>query len=518
TFNNRQPVGFGFYLAPRREINDRTATTAFYAQDQWTIGRLTLQGAVRYDRAWSWAPAEHNGTTMISRFNPRPITFPRTPSVDAYNDITTRFGGAWDVFGTGRTALKVNVGKYLQTATNDENYAINNPAGLARFVTYVPNRGWNDANGNRVVDCDIMNFAAQDHRATGGDVCSALIGNSLNFGSPNPNANRVNPEILRGWGVRPSDWAFSISVQQEVVPRVSVDVSYNRRWFQNFFVTDNQSVGPEDYERWTFTAPRHASLPGGGGYPIEMYTLTAAAGARAARNYITFETDFGPERTHYWHGVNVSATARLRAGVTVQGGTTTGRGVRDFCAVARNVPEMLVTGSTGRIDSCAVTEPWMTSVRGLATYTVPKVDVLVSAQFRSLNPANALPGLVGSTSATNGASLNATTQVPNTVIQQVLGRVPPGGLPTTTTTINLVRQGEVYPDERVTQVDMRFAKILRFGGTRADIGVDLYNLFNTNHATAFEQAFDYNTTGANWLRPTAIVNPRFVRFNVTVNF
>ncbi len=36
---------------------------------------------------------------------------------------------------------------------------------------------------------------------------------------------------------------------------------------------------------------------------------------------------------------------------------------------------------------------------------------------------------------------------------------------------------------------MRFAKILRFGSTRADIGVDLYNLFNTNDTTTFDANF-----------------------------
>ena len=41
---------------------DRTGIAAFYVQDAWTRGRLTLQGALRYDRAWSCSPAEHNGT------------------------------------------------------------------------------------------------------------------------------------------------------------------------------------------------------------------------------------------------------------------------------------------------------------------------------------------------------------------------------------------------------------------------------------------------------------------------
>jgi hypothetical protein len=65
---------------------------------------------------------------------------------------------------------------------------------------------------------------------------------------------------------------------------------------------------------------------------------------------------------------------------------------------------------------------------------------------------------------------------------------------------------------------MRFAKVFRFGGRRADIGVDLYNLFNTNDPAGYEQAYDYATQGASWLRPTSIVPPRFARVNVTFNF
>ena len=35
---------------------DRSQYHALYVQDQWTVNRLTLQGALRYDRAWSWSP------------------------------------------------------------------------------------------------------------------------------------------------------------------------------------------------------------------------------------------------------------------------------------------------------------------------------------------------------------------------------------------------------------------------------------------------------------------------------
>ena len=48
------------------------------------------------------------------------------------------------------------------------------------------------------------------------------------------------------------------------------------------------------------------------------------------------------------------------------------------------------------------------------------------------------------------------------------------------------------------------------------VGVSLYNLFNANTGTAFNQNF--GTNGATWLRPNAILNPRYARFNATVDF
>jgi hypothetical protein len=82
-------------------------------------------------------------------------------------------------------------------------------------------------------------------------------------------------------------------------------------------------------------------------------------------------------------------------------------------------------------------------------------------------------------------------------------------------TVNLLKPGQLYQD-RLNSVDMRFAKTLRFGSKRTDIGIDLYNLFNGNTATNYDQGF--GTDGSTWLRPTAVLNPRFVRFNVTFGF
>jgi hypothetical protein len=489
-FDNGIPNQFTFRL-PTWLTADRTLASAFYVQDQWTVRRLTLQGAVRYDYATSWSPAEHNGTTEVSPFNAAPISFERTVSVSGYHDISPRVGAAYDVFGTGKTAVKVNAGRYLGPATNDRNYTVNNPAN--RIVQSV-SRNWVDGNRNYVVDCDILNPAQQS--TPGGDTCAALGGNSLNFGKVGDNLTQVNPAILGGWGARAYDWQFGVSLQQEILPRVSVDVGYNRRWWGNFTVTDNRARSPQDYEAWSVTAPQDARLPGGGGYTITEYAITPAAFARPSQNFVTFDSDFGEPRVNYWHGVDVAVNARLGNGLVFQGGTSTGREIEDTCSSVVNI-------DSPDPRDCRVVEPLLTTFRGLATYTVPKVDVLVSASLRSL-PA---------------PDVSASYLVPNSVFQAQLGRLPAGGTATGNQTVQLLDSNQLYAEDRLTQVDMRFAKVLRFGARRADIGVDLYNLFNTNTATNYDGTYDYGTTdGGGWLQPTSIVQPRFVRLNLTLSF
>jgi hypothetical protein len=483
---------------------NRAVGHSIYLQDQWTRGRMTLQGALRYDRVTSWAPEGGNGTDQTTRFAPQPIRFGRMESVTGFNDLTPRFGVAYDVFGTGRTALKASAGRYLSAATADGIYSSQNQG-----LNYVrsASRSWTDSNGNYVVDCDLLSPAAQNTTASGGDSCGPLTGGNLNFGNLDPNITRVDPEILSGWGVRPYNWRYGLSVVHELRPGISIDVGYNRRHWGNFFVTYNELVGPGDYDVWTVPVPNHPNLPNAGG--TEQYvSITPAASARGSRSFQTKEeTVAGEERTAYWHGVDVNGTARLR-GITLQMGTTTGRGVRDTCALWRARPQLQGSNSA---DSCAVTEPWLTSFRGLVSYQIPVVGVLASSTIRSVRT-NA------SENASNGSSLSANYQIPNSQTILWLGRLPAGATLAQNTTVNLLSPSELYPLERRTEVDIRLAKILRFGGRRLDVGFDLYNLFNVNTTTSYQQTYLYSNSGATWLDPTAIIAPRLARFNATLSF
>ena len=66
----------------------------------------------------SWAPQGKNGV-VANRWTPA-ILDPRTEGVNSYQDISPRVGLAYDVFGTGKTAVRFNIGHYLSPANNEQ--------------------------------------------------------------------------------------------------------------------------------------------------------------------------------------------------------------------------------------------------------------------------------------------------------------------------------------------------------------------------------------------------------------
>jgi len=77
-----------------------------------------------------------------------------------------------------------------------------------------------------------------------------------------------------------------------------------------------------------------------------------------------------------------------------------------------------------------------------------------------------------------------------------------------------VAPGQVWGD-RVNELDLRIAKILRYGRTRTSVGIDIYNALNSNAILTYNQAFVPNGT---WLAPTSVLTPRFAKFSTTFEF
>ena len=478
-FNSGVPNQLTMQVGPWKQ-KARTQYYALYAQEQWTRGRLTLQGAVRFDHAWSSFPEQQIGP---DRFVPEAIIVPAATGVEGYNDVTMRMGVAYDLFGNSRTALKLNLGKYLHPASVEGRYSGTNPSDRLSTIT---SRTWTDANRNFHPDCDLMNPATQDLRATGGDFCGLWL--DQNFAKTRPTTT-YDPALLSGWGVRPSDLQFGVAIQQQLMPRVSAEVGYHRRSWRNFRdVTDNLLVAASDYDAFSVTAPSDPRLPGGGGYVVGSLFNIVPEKTGISENVVRASDAFG--RHHrYWDGVDVSMQARLANGLTLQGGASTGRTVDDICEIREQLREVSPTNPY-----CRTTEPLATQWKGIGSYVVPKIDVQVSGTF----------------SSRPGVRLTADVIFPSAVVAQTLGRPLSGGA--ANVTINVLEPNTLFGD-RVNQVDLRIGKILRIGRTRSSLAVDIVNALNSNAVLGYSGNFD-----AAWPAPTTVLTARLFRLNAQVGF
>jgi len=254
-------------------------------------------------------------------------------------------------------------------------------------------------------------------------------------------------------------------------------------------------VKASDFSSFSVTAPLDPRLPGGGGNVISgLYDVSPTLFGQT-NNFITLSDTYGSQ-TQHWNSVEVNVTARVRQGLTFQGGTSTGRLTTDNCAITAQLPENTISATGARNPYCHVEPPFLTQVKALASYTVPKIDVQVSGTMQSIP----------------GATLAANFNVPTATAAQSLGRLLAGNA--AFASVNLVAPGSVLGD-RVNQLDLRAGKVLRFGHTRMQVGVDLYNALNSSAIQTYNQTFIQN---GNWLTPTLILPARFAKLTAQVDF
>ncbi|PWT86699.1 MAG: hypothetical protein C5B57_00640, partial [Blastocatellia bacterium] len=459
------------------------AELGLFVQDKWTIEKLTLTGGLRFDWLSYYYPENHIGPGAL--VPNRNLDTPLTESVN-WKDITPRIGVAYDVFGNGKTAYKLSIGKYPINADAGTATAPGNPVlNLSNTAT----RAWSDRNHNFIPDCDLLNL--QENGECG-------IASDLNFGGTRP-ARADDPATYTGWGSRAYNWEFSTAVQQQVVQRVAVEVGYFRRIYGNFTVLDNRAVTATDYTQFSITAPLDPRLPGGGGYVVNgLYDLNPDKVGQVDNLY-TFASNFGKWIEH-WNGVDVTVNARPREGVVLQGGTSTGRTSTDACAVRDAVPEMVLqpVGYQFQILNptnpyCHVDTSFLTQVKLLGTYTFPKVDILLGATFQSVpGPVMAAHYIVSSDEAA-----------------KTLGRPLSGGAPNVT--VNVLEPGKYYVP-RSNLLDLRLGKILRFGARRASVNLDIHNLLNRSAVLL------QNDNYAAWQTPQNIMDGRLFKLSTNIDF
>ena len=266
-----------------------------------------------------------------------------------------------------------------------------------------------------------------------------------------------------------------------------MDVGYFRRWFGNFSVTQNRAP-----HRGRLRPVQHRGPAGPAAawrrrlHHRRPLQPESEQGRRQVNNFETLAENFGKQYEH-WNGVDLTVNARLRGGLLLQGGVSTGRTSTDNCDVVAKI------GGNPSPLYCHVDTNFLTQVKMLGSYTSRGSDVQVAATFQS----------------TPGPASSANYLATNADVLPTLGRPLSGGA--ANVTVNLVAPGTMYGD-RANQLDLRFTKIFRFGARRVNLNLDVYNTLNANPVVL------QNNNFAAWQTPQRIMEARLFKVSAQIDF
>jgi hypothetical protein len=484
TFLRGVPIQITQWAQPLLYQVRTKADLGLYAQDNWTIRRLTLNYGLRFEYYNGYVPETHlpAGRFVGAR------DLPAVHGLPKWTDLNPRLGGSYDLFGNGRTALKASIGRYVGKMATTIG-VLGNP--LSTSVNNVT-RTWSDVNGNYVPDCDLTNFAANGE-------CGAI--SNVNFGQNNPNAQRYDDDLLRGFGVRDYFWDVTAEIQHQLAPRMSVTAGYYRNWSKHFDpsggalvggqlgsgVADNLAVTPADFDPYCITASRDPRLPGGGGYQVcGLYDVVPAKFGQGVE-VVRRPSHYGNGQSRTSDFFTVSLNARFGNGVEYGASLDTGQSVDDKCFVV-NSPQVLL--------NCRVVTPFsaQTQIKAYANYRLPL----------GFSVSGVLQNLAGIPHLANYAATN-------TEIAPSLGRnLAACGtrvVCTATATVPLIAPQTDFEPWR-TLLDLRISKQFPLGRQRSfRANFDIYNVLNDSSVTSLNTTF-----GAAWLRPLSVLNGRLIQF------
>ena len=327
-YRNGRPDSVAISNTPVQDNLNVAAELGLYAQDSWTIGRLTVNPGVRLDHLRGSVGEQ---SAPAGRFVPA-RHFDPISNLPNWTDVSPRFGLAYDIFGNGRTALKGSVGRYMQQEYTGFASAYN------PMVSSTDTRTWNDLNGDDI---------AQESE----------LGPTTNLGFGTRRNRNPDPNIKRPYQV-----LSNLSLEHELRPGLRVSAAYNHRQFYRLIWTDNLATSfDDDYSLITIADPR-----GNGTLPV--YNLS--------RNKLGLvnELDTNSDKnTRVYNGVDFGFNARLANGVTFIGGTSTGKDHIVSCQVE----------DPNNLRGCDQKYPFRTQLKLSGTYPLPR-GVRLSAVFQSL--------------------------------------------------------------------------------------------------------------------------------------
>jgi hypothetical protein len=456
---------------------------------------LTTNYGVRLDLLRTGWPAQvlpGNPFTSELRFDARD-TFVN------WKDLSPRVGFAYDLFGTGRTALKGSVARYVASETVGLN-SLGNPMGaISSSVT----RTWTDLNGDRTVFN--QNLTLQENEL--GPSTNANFGKSVQ-------TTTVDPAVLEGWGLRPYTYEIDFGAQHQFASRASATAVFYHRWSGNELALVNTALSRSDFTGpFCVTAPTDTRLPGGGGYPVcGLYDVNAPALGRVAE-LVTHADNLGSGVTQSNTGFTLTSNVRL-ANALLQGGIDVRRDRLDTCGIDLGDHPAAITfpisGGSGITvaatafdnmvypdgsQSCASDTGFRPDIKFAGSYELPW-GIQTSATYQNVS----------------GPSISSNWTATNAAIAPGLGRNLSAGA-TATKVVSLIAPQAVFGD-RLNQIDLRFTKRLTIGpAARLAINADIYNLTNNNWIIGYTANF-----GPNFMRPTQVLSPRLFKIGGQFDF
>ena len=516
TFRGGVPISLTQRTTPYLEL-DRGHDLGIYAQDQWKLKRLTLTLGLRFDRFVGFDPAQNLPGSPDSNFDRSyagvqtaptfanqwigPHSFGQVDDIPNWKDVNPRLGGSYDLFGDGRTALKVSLGRYV-AKTNVDVSQLLNPINTSVNAAA---RAWTDLNGNFVPDCDLGNFAQNGE-------CGAL--NNQFFGKTNPNAISWADAVRRGWGVRDSNWDFSTEIQHELRRGLSLSGGWDHNtagYFRNTDsknrVTDNILVTAADFDSYCVTAPSDPRLPGSGGYQVCGMSDVKPAKFGQVQQVVQPTSTFG-KNTRYNDFITLGLDARLGHGTRLGGGFDTGRSVNDTC-FAVDAPGYYGFTTFGALTFGPQTS---TTINGKSVCRI--VTPFKGQTQVKLN--GSLPLLAGFVVSgvyqdISGPPIEATWAALNPAIAPSLGRNLAGNA--TFANVPLIAPQTLF-EGRIRRLDMRVTKIFQVTKrVKFQANLDAYNTLNSSAVQTIQTTF-----GPNWLSPTTILDPRILQLSGQLSF
>jgi hypothetical protein len=460
-FRDQQPQSVDLWATPYN-WDQRVDYYALFAGDQWTVRRLTLNLGLRYDGEVGSVPAQHlaAGPYVPER------DFPAQNGIPRFHDLNPRIGAAYDLFGTGKTAIKLAVSRNIAFDPPGGIVQQNNPVNL---MVITANRVWTDTN---------KDFIPQPTEL------SAL--SSSTFGTVVRTTN-YSDDVIKGWFKRSYNWTGSVSAQQEVRPGLSVSVGYFRTWYGNFTVTDNLEVTQADYDHYCITSPVDARLPGGGGQPIcGLYDVSTAKFGKI-NNLVVPASTFG-NRTQVFNGIDATGSFRRR-GYYFTGGLATGSTTTDAC---------FVVDSPQALYQCHVSPPWSanTQFKFQAIAPLPH-GFQVSGNFQMLPSIQQL------------ANFSASSAIVRPSLNRNLSSGANGAV-----TIPLIAPGTVYAEGWNRQLDVRVTRAFKLDRLSVQPTLDFYNVFNASPVLSTQNAY----TPQQWNTVTSLLGARVMKIGAQIRF